>query len=80
MSWLVQNMLIVGIIEASSSAWSSLVVLVVKKDGDGGLHFCVDYRRLNNVTKKDPLPCIDDTLDTLSGAQWFSTLDLKIGY
>jgi hypothetical protein len=42
----------------------------------------VDYRKLNDVTRKDcfPLPRIDDTLDTLAGAKWFSTLDLKRGY
>ena len=46
------------------------------------LEVCVDYRKLNDVTKKDfyPLPRVDDTLDRLAGRQWFSTLDLKSGY
>jgi hypothetical protein len=68
-----------GVIEESDSTWSSPVVLVRK---NGELRFCVDYRKLNDVTKKDcfPLPQIDDTLDTLAGAKWFSTLDLKSGY
>ncbi|GFW26883.1 retrovirus-related Pol polyprotein from transposon 17.6 [Trichonephila clavipes] len=46
------------------------------------IRFYVDYRRFNDLTKKDcyPLPRIDDTLDTLDGNTWFSTLDLKSGY
>ena len=68
------------IIQPSSSPWASPVALVQKQDGSQ--HFCVDYRKLNNVTKKDtyPIPCIDDTLDTLAGSCWFSTLDLISGY
>ena len=69
-----------GIVRPSSSAWASPVFLVPKKDGSSRL--CVDYRRLNSVTKKDvyPLPRIDDIIDTLGEAKYFTTLDLTSGY
>jgi len=69
-----------GVIEESQSPWVSPAVLVRKKDET--LRFCVDYRKLNAVTKKDsyPFPRIDDILDQLSGNSWFSTLELKSGY
>ena len=54
---------------------------MVKKK-DCSLRFCVDFRQLNTATVKDahPLPRIDDDLDALHEARWFSTLDLKSGY
>ena len=75
---LLQGMLQDDIIQSSNSPWTSL--LVRKKDGS--IRMCVDYRKLNAVTRKDayPLPRIDDTLDTLSVSKWFSTLDLISGY
>lgn len=68
------------VIEESNSPWVSPAVLVKKKNGS--LRFCVDYRKLNDVTIKDsyPFPRIDNILDCLEGNSWFCTLDLKSGY
>ena len=69
-----------GVIEPSKSAWSSPILLVPKKDGS--YRFCVDYRRLNQVTKKDayPLPYISSILDRLRNARYLSSLDIKSAY
>ena len=69
-----------GVIQPSHSPWASPIVLVAKKDGS--TRFCVDYRKLNVITKMDvyPLPRIDDMLDLLANNQYFSTLDLASGY
>src|ERR1700733_2776709 len=76
----VDQMLANRTIEPAVSEWASNVVLARKKDGS--LRFCIDYRRLNERTKKDsyPLPRVEDCLDALSGSTWFSTLDLRSGY
>ena len=76
----IQEMLDLGAIRPSNSPWASAIVLVRKKDGR--LRFCIDLRRLNNRTVKDAysLPRIESILDSLGGAQIFTTLDLKAGY
>ena len=76
----VEEMLQNGVVHPSTSPWASPIVLVRKEDGT--TRFCVDYRKLNDVTRKDayPLPRIDESLDVLAGAQLFSTLDLASGY
>ena len=69
-----------GAIEPSLSPFASPTILVKKKDGT--MRLCIDYRKLNSVTKKDahPLPRIEDIFDTLAGSKYFSTLDLAMGY
>lgn len=68
------------VIRESSSPYASPIVLLKKRDGS--LRLCVDYRQLNKKTRKDafPLPRIEESLDALSGAKWFSTMDLASGY
>ena len=75
-----KTMLNEGIIEKSSSEWSSLLVLVGKPSGD--LRICLDYRRLNKVTAVTsyPLPNITETIDRLAGASYFTSKDMTSGY
>ncbi|XP_065435190.1 uncharacterized protein LOC135977995 [Chrysemys picta bellii] len=69
-----------GVLKESHSPWASPAVIVIKKDG--GVRFCCDYRKLNEVTHKDayPLPRVEESLDALGSARVFSTLDLTSGY
>lgn len=75
-----REMLQDNVIVPSKSPWASPIVLAPKKDGT--LRFCIDYRKLNSMTIRDayPIPRIDDTLDSLQEAKFFSTLDLRSGY
>lgn len=76
----VEKMMKYGIVRKSTSPWSSPVVLVLKKDGSK--RFCVDYRKINKITKIDayPLPLIDEIFDALGGAQYFSSIDAASGF
>ena len=73
-------MLRAGVIEPATSMWASPVVLVPKPDGS--MRFCIDYRRLNTVKVRDsnPLPRMDECIDSLGDARIFSTLDCNSGY
>jgi hypothetical protein len=76
----VDKMLAEGVIEPSDSPWSSPIILAKKKDGKH--RFCIDFRKVNEVTRKDayPLPFINVILDKLRRARYISTIDLKSGY
>ncbi|KAK3105395.1 hypothetical protein FSP39_024200 [Pinctada imbricata] len=76
----IEKMIKADVIEPSVSEWAFSPVLVRKRDGS--VRWCVDYRALNNVTKKDvfPLPLVEECMDTLSGNIWFSKLDATWGY
>ena len=76
----VDEMLDADVVRRSNSPWSFPVVIVDKKDGTK--RFCIDFRKLNQVTKKNsyPLPLIDDILALLGKAKFFTSLDLKSGY
>ena len=76
----IDEMLEAGAIRPSNSPWCNVVVLVCKKDG--GLCFCIDFRKLNAKTKKDsyPLSHIQETLDSLVGARVFLMFDIKSGF
>ncbi len=75
-----QELLNQGVIRPGTYPCDSLIVLVPKKDGTWRM--CVDYRALNKITVKNcyPLPRIDDLLDQLKNAIYFTKLDLRSGY
>ncbi len=75
----INQLLETQVIRESCSPYASPIVLDKK---DGSLRMCVDYHQLNVKTRKDafPLPRIEESLDTLTGARWFSTMDLASGY
>ena len=69
-----------GAIRPSKSPWCNAIVLVRKKDGT--LRFCIDFQKLNARTKKDsfPLPRMQETMESMVGARFFSSMDLKSGF
>ena len=77
-----QRLLERDVIEPSTSPWSAQVVLHVASKKDGSYRYCIDFRRLNCGTVKEhyPVPRVEDVIDTLAGANFFSTLDLISAY
>ncbi|OWZ06356.1 hypothetical protein PHMEG_00021399 [Phytophthora megakarya] len=76
----IQQYFDLGFIRKSHSPWASPVLMIGKPDG--GIRFCIDFRRFNAVTVKDcyPIPLIDDILDVLGDARLFSTMGIASGY
>lgn len=76
----VRELLKEGIIEESSSPWASAYVLA--KIMNGEFRLCIDFRKLNSMTKKVvyPLPNIDQWIETLSGKKYFTIVDFKSGF
>jgi hypothetical protein len=77
---MVQELFNAGVIRPSTSPYSSPIVMALKKEGSWRM--CPDFHALKKLTIKDkfPIPIIDDLLDELSGAQFFTKLDLCLGY
>ena len=73
-------MLTTGLVVPSTSPFASPVLLIQKKDGSW--RFCVDYRRLNELTIKNrfPMPVMEEILEELAGSYYFTKLDMRSGY
>ena len=76
----IDDLVRLGMAVPSKSPFASAIVLVSKKDGT--YRMCIDYRKLNAITKKDafPIPRIDDSIEKLGAAKYFTSLDLTSGF